>query len=255
MMDRQQGFTLIELSIVILIMGLILGGLVMPLSVQRENARLKDAMQQLAEVEEALTGFALANGYLPCPATPSSNSAAAASAGGCVRQHGFVPASTLGLAGARNADNLLLDPWASPLRYSVSAADVDSDGNWDFTAVGEMRDITIAGLLPDLAVCRTAAGSSASACADAATTLSATAPYVLLSLGKDWATSNGADQLENLGSTVGGGPSGASYAVANDNVFVSRGRSLQSGNEYDDVIAWSSPMNLYQRLVAGGQLP
>jgi prepilin-type N-terminal cleavage/methylation domain-containing protein len=254
-MNKQQGFTLVELSIVILIMGLLLGGLAMPLSVQRENARLKEASQQLVEVEEALTGFALVNGYLPCPATPSSNGVAAASGGACVRQHGFVPASTLGLTGARNGDNLLLDPWASPLRYSVSASDVDGDGNWDFTAVGEMRDVSIASLLPDLAVCRTAAGSSATGCADAATTLSASAPFVLLSLGKDWATSTGADQLENLGASVGGGPSGTSYAVANDSVFVERSRSLQSGNEYDDVITWSSPMNLYQRLVAGGQLP
>ena len=254
-MSRQRGFTLVELSIVILIMGLILGGLAMPLSVQRENARLKDAASQLADVEAALAGFALANGYLPCPATPASNGTAAASGGGCTRQHGFVPASTLGLSGTRNDDNLLLDPWASPLRYSVSASDTDADGNWDFTSPGEMRDVTVAALVPDLAVCRTAAGSSPGSCADAASTLTDSAPFVLLSLGKDWAASSGNDQQENVGASAGGGPSGTSYPVANDNVFVSRGRSLQAGNEYDDVITWSSPLSLYQSLVAGGQLP
>lgn len=254
-MRRQQGFSLVELSIVILIMGLLLGGLAMPLSVQRENARLREASAQLDDVQEALVGFALANGHLPCPATPASNGQASIAAGGCTQQHGFVPASTLGLAGTRNADNLILDPWASPLRYSVSSSDVDADSLWDFTAPGEMRDVSIAALRPDVTICRTAAGSSASNCADAAATLSSTAPFLVLSIGKDWATSNGADQQENIGTSLAGGPSGTSYAVANDAVFVSRTRSKRSGNEYDDILAWTSPLRLYQRMLAAGQLP
>ncbi len=254
-MPGQKGFSLVELSVVILIMGLLLGGLVMPLSAQRENARLRDATEQIAEIQEALVGFALANGHLPCPATPSSLGTAAPSGGGCARQHGFVPASTLGLSGARNDDNLLLDPWASAIRYSVSAADVDADGNWDFTASGEMRDVTMPNLAPDLSVCSTAAGSTATSCADAAATLTSTAPLVVYSLGKDWASSNGADQQENLGASIGGGPSGAAYRVAGDAVFVSRERSVNAGNEFDDTVGWTSPLNLYQRLLAGGQLP
>ena len=254
-MKHHRGFTLIELSIVILIMGLILGGLAMPLSVKRENARLRDAEAQLETVAEAIVGFALANGHLPCPALPSSSGRSAVTGGACDRQHGFVPSTTLGLPGSRNGDNLLLDPWASPLRYSVSRADVDGDGLWDFTAAGEMRDVGMAALQADLAVCRTAAGSTAASCADAASTLTSSAPFVLLSLGKDWASSPGADQQENLGTSAAGGPTGSSYAVANDAVFVSRGRSLQAGNEYDDALAWASPLTLYQRLVEGGQLP
>ena len=249
------GFSLVELSIVILILGLLLGGLLLPLSVQRENARLKEARDQLALIDAALVGFALTNGHLPCPATPSSSGSAAPSAGGCSTAHGFVPASTLGVEGTRNADNLLLDPWASPLRYSVSAADVDGDGQWDFTVPGEMRDVQIAMLAPDLVVCDTAAGASSTACASPATTLTGTAPFVVNSLGKDWATSAGADQLENVGNTLGGGPSGTSYAVASDVVFVSRARSTQSGNEYDDVLTWASPMTLYRELVSAGHLP
>ena len=42
-MKRQQGFTLVELAIVVLIMGLVLGGLAVPLATQRENARFRDA--------------------------------------------------------------------------------------------------------------------------------------------------------------------------------------------------------------------
>ena len=252
---RHQGFSLVELSIVILIMGLLLGGLLLPLSVQRENARLEAAVAQVDDIEAAVFGFALANGHLPCPATPASLGEAASAGGGCASAHGFVPASTLGLPGTRNADNLLLDPWASPVRYSVSASDADGDGQWDFVVAGEMQDVSIPVLSPDLVVCRTAAGSSSTACADPASTLSASAPFVIYSIGKDWATSAGADQQENVGATLGGGPAGVSYAVAGDAVFVSRTSSIQSGNEFDDVLRWASPLTLYRELISGAQLP
>ena len=254
-MKNQSGFTLVELSIVILIMGLLLGGLAMPLSVQLDNGRIRESREQLLEVEEALQGFALVNGYLPCPATPASSGLAATAGGACTAQHGFVPVSTLGLAGPRNADNLLLDVWSSPLRYSVSASDADGDGNWDFTAPGEMRDVSMPALLPDLVVCRTSAGSSATNCADAASSLTVASPAVLYSLGKDWGSFSSPDQQENVGTTIGGGPSGSSYPIAADIVFVDRRLSDQSGNEFDDIVLWTSANRLYHRLVAGGQLP
>nr|MDJ0701374.1 type II secretion system protein [Woeseiaceae bacterium] len=155
-MRQQGGFSLIELAIVILIMGLVLGGIAMPLSVQRENARIKQGDEQIAMVQSAIEGFALANGRLPCPATPASDGVADPSGGGCTTQHGFVPATTLNLHGSRNDDNLLLDPWGAPLRYSVTASDADTDGNWDFTVPGEMRDVTMALLQPDIHVCSSA---------------------------------------------------------------------------------------------------
>ena len=252
---RQGGFSLAELAIVILIMGLVLGGLAMPVAAQRDSARFKETATQIDATKAALEGFALANGFLPCPATPASGGSASAAGGGCTTQHGFVPATTLNLDGPRNADNLLLDPWGSPLRYSVTAADVDGDGNWDFTAPGEMRDVTMAALAPDLVVCQTSTGASASACASGPLTVASAAPLIIYSLGKDWSQSPSADQQENLGATLGGGASGASYPVATNSVFVSRGRSLSSGNEFDDVVAWLSTATLLGRLVDGGQLP
>ena len=252
---RQRGFTLIELAIVILIMGLILGGLAVPLATQRDNARLRDAAQQLDDVSNALEGFALVNGFLPCPATPSSNGAAAGGGGACTVQHGFVPATTLDIEGSRNDDNLLLDPWGSPLRYSVSSSDADGDGQWDFVTPGEMRDVTMPVLNPDLTVCSTSAGSSSTACGAANDTLSNQAPVVVLSLGKDWNSFSSADQLENVGANLGGGPSGSSYRVAADIVFVSRGRSNQPGAEFDDSVRWVSANGLYRGMVAAGRLP
>ena len=108
MQRYQQGFSLVELSIVILVMGLLLGGLLMPLSVQRENARLKEGRDQLLSIQNSIEGFALVNGFLPCPATPASDGLAAPAGSACAVQHGFVPATTLDLNGQRNGDNLLL---------------------------------------------------------------------------------------------------------------------------------------------------
>jgi prepilin-type N-terminal cleavage/methylation domain-containing protein len=252
---REQGFSLLELAIVLLIVGLLLGGLIMPLGSRVDQQRIESTRQQLEEVREALTGYALANDALPCPATPASNGQASATATGCTRQHGFVPAATLGLPGGRNPDQLLLDAWGNPLRYSVSNSDADSDGNWDFVRPGEMRNVTLASLAPSLDVCSTAAGSTATACAGSATTVTASAPAVVLSLGKDSATLTSADELENVGTTLGGGPSGRNYPVASDEVFVSRSISTASGNGFDDLVTWVAPSTLYGQLVSAGRLP
>ncbi len=251
----QHGFNLIELAIVLVIVGLLIGGLVAPLSTRIEQQRVETTAQQLADIRAALTGYALANDALPCPATPASNGRASPTATGCTSQHGFVPAATLALAGARNDDQLLLDAWGNPIRYSVTASDADGDGNWDFVRPGEMRNVTVALLAPDLRICTTAAGSTATSCASNATTLASTAPAMLVSMGGDWASTASADELENVGATLGGGPSGRNYAVASDIVFVTHARSDATGNEFDDVVTWVSPSALYGQLVAGGRLP
>ncbi|MDJ0812370.1 MAG: type II secretion system protein [Woeseiaceae bacterium] len=252
---QQRGFSLVELAIVLLIMAIILGGLVAPLAAQRESERANDARDQLRDVEKAIYGFAAVNGFIPCPATPASNGYAAASGAGCSAQHGFVPATTLNLSGTRNDDNLLLDPWGSPLRYSVTAADSNANGRWDFTTPGEMQSVSMALLTPDLVVCSTAAGSSATACSDPGTTLAEQSPAIVYSLGRDWPSFNSADQRENVGATIAGGASGQPYRVADDSVFVQRGRSDRNGDEYDDLLLWLSAQSLYSRLVETGHLP
>ena len=252
---EEAGFSLLEMAIVLLIVGLLLGGLIMPLSSRMDQQKIDTTRQQLEQVRQALVGYALAHDALPCPATPASSGLASATGTGCTRQHGFVPAVTLGLAGTLNDDKLLLDAWGSPIRYSVTNSDANANGNWDFVRPGEMRTVTLANLAPSLDVCTTTAGSTATACASNATTLTSTAPAVILSLGKDWASASSADQLENLGATVGGGPSGRTYPVAADEVFVNRALGAVPGNEFDDIVTWVSPSTLYGELVSAGRLP
>ena len=252
---RQRGFSLIELAMVMTIMGLLLAGLVMPMAARVDQQRVGTTQQQLVEIRAAIAGYALANDALPCPAIPASNGRSSATANGCTRQHGFVPAVTLGLPGARNADQLLTDAWGNPIRYSVTRADADGDARWDFLRPGEMRNVTLAALAPDLRVCTMTAGSTATACANNARTVTANAAAVVFSMGKDWATGASADQLENVGANLAGGPSGINYRVPSDIVFVSRTESLRPGVEFDDLVTWVAPASLYGQLVAAGRLP
>ena len=203
----------------------------------------------------AIEGFALLNGHLPCPATPASNGYVATAVGGCVTPHGFVPATSLDLNGKRNPDNLLLDPWGSPLRYSVTDSDADSDGNWDFVTASNMRTVTMPALAPDLVVCTTATGASATDCANANVTLAASTPAVVYSYGKDWAAFSSTNQQENAGTNISGGASGARYAIAADSVFVQADHSTRSGEEFDDLLIWLPTSSLYARLVRAGHLP
>ncbi len=70
---RQTGFSLIEIAIVLVIVGLMIGGLVTPLTVQLEQRKVAETQQALNEAKEALTGYALRYGYLPCPAISAMN--------------------------------------------------------------------------------------------------------------------------------------------------------------------------------------
>ena len=228
------GFSILEMAIVMVIVATLLGGLLVSISQTQEINNRTDADNTLEEIKEALYGFAQANGRLPCPATTTSIGAEAPLGGGaCTQRFGFVPWSTLGLSGAINTDNLLMDSWLSPYRYSVT----NQNGN-AFTTAGQMSTVSMAALTPNLRIC------DSNTCA---TVLFDSAPAVILSLGADWATFTSADEVENSGeATVKG------YRQANNNDFVSSGYIEDT---FDDIITWISPSILYTKMIAAGQLP
>ncbi len=62
------GFTLIELAMVLFIVTLLIGGMLLPLSAQTEIRGRQETDRALANIRDALIGFAIVNGRLPCPA-------------------------------------------------------------------------------------------------------------------------------------------------------------------------------------------
>jgi prepilin-type N-terminal cleavage/methylation domain-containing protein len=115
----QRGFSLIEIALVLVVVGLALGGLMSALGSQLENKRISDTQQALEEAKEALIGYAIINKRLPAPATSAVNGVALATCATDVTCTGFIPWATLG--------SPKRDAWAKLIRYSVTPAFVNND--------------------------------------------------------------------------------------------------------------------------------
>ncbi len=140
-----QGFTLIELAVVLTIVALVIGGLAVPMSKRIAEQQYTDTQANIDKAMDALVGFAIQNRRLPCPDVDTASGAAdtrdgfediAGTAGaitGCsigvagtvsntVNYHsdpdgvswGDLPWQTLGLAAPNN-----VDAWNNRLRYAV----------------------------------------------------------------------------------------------------------------------------------------
>jgi prepilin-type N-terminal cleavage/methylation domain-containing protein len=241
---REQGFTLVEMAMVLLIVALLLGGLVPTLSGQIEQRRNSETSKQLDEIQQALIGFAVINGRLPCPANPTMNTGVEDPLGGstaaipCGHPYdGYLPVATLGLSGANSA-GFAVDSWGNPIRYAVTKWN-----NNTFTTPNGMKLAGISTLLPTgLLVCSTAPipALPGTNC-NAGTSLTPNgAPAVIFSTGKNGPLPNGVDEQANLDGT--------------NVTFVSH-TPTPSPNQFDDIVIWISPNTLINRMVAAGQLP
>lgn len=109
----QQGFSLVELAVVLVIVALLSGGLMYGLGAQREALSNQEVQRQLDSTKEALLGFAMTNGRLPCPALSTlANTDSNAGQENCTLQHGVIPWATLGLPE--------VDPWGNRFTYFAS---------------------------------------------------------------------------------------------------------------------------------------
>lgn len=136
------GFSLIELAVVLVIVGLLVGGGIAALDATTEQARRSDQQRQLSEVREGLYGFALARGRLPCPDTDwppdgAENPPSPSPGDPCDADVGTLPWQQLGL-GRRN-------PWGQPLRYHVEPefAEPPADANGSAFALGDDADLEV----------------------------------------------------------------------------------------------------------------
>ena len=79
-MKYQQGFTLIELAIVLVIVTILVGGLAMPLSAQIEARRISETRKTIEEAKEAIIGYAMSHTTNQCTC---DYTAGGVYAGGC----------------------------------------------------------------------------------------------------------------------------------------------------------------------------
>ena len=245
---RARGFTLTELALVVMIIALLGGGLLMTLAAQNENRELAETRRALDVARDALLGFAVANGRLPCPATAASNGREDPAGGACTItlnggagsaiQPGFLPAITLGIGPTNNVGQLI-DAWGNPVRYAVARMAPVASVN-ALTTVGALKAAGYTGLTPDLKVCVNLPGPGDATCG--ANRVATEVAAVVFSTGKSGAAGPlGPDEQENMNIGV---------APARNPVFVTH----PSLADFDDILVTLSPNVLYGRLVAAGAL-
>ncbi|SHN39874.1 prepilin-type N-terminal cleavage/methylation domain-containing protein [Duganella sacchari] len=232
MSRRQAGFTLVEIAIVLLIVGLLIGGMIAPLSSQMEQRRISDTRRTMDEAREALFGYALRNGYLPCPAISSSNGLEDRTGNVCNKRYGYLPWAALGIG--------RLDGWNHLMGYTVTPAFADSGVLFTLKTP---RDITIA--------TRAANGQLT-----AATDIN-DIPAAIISFGRNGygATS---DQNSIIADSGAGNIDEKTNLQSSGNALIARDVSddpRAPGGAFDDMVLWISPNILYNRMVAAQRLP
>ena len=255
------GFSLVEMAVVLLIIALLLGGLLPTLSGQSDLQRINETRKQMEEIKEALIGFALINGRLPCPAdstTPTGQANASGVSAGkeyknpstgspysCgnitsigTRSWGVVPWATLGVEET--------DAWGRRFSYRVSTAFAD------YTDGAGLNASTVPCALP------APSGVSFQLCSGgnfnvltktSGNDIATNVPVLIISHGK-----NGLGAYTPSGTKIS--TSGASSdELENSGTLYMDYVSHDATPTFDDLVVWISPNVLFNRMVTASKLP
>ena len=220
----KSGFTLIEMSIVLVVLGLLLGGFMGPLSLQLENNQRREARSALEKINEALIGYALVNGHLPCPDTDNdgreNRSVNRCSEPGTAAGVGVGTLPWLDIGVGR------MDPWNGRFTYAVSEVFADS-------SVSPLPNFSLS----------TKGGIEIVGGIDAA-------PLVVVSHGPNGRGSfsvQGTPRVAPVGNAEQENSDG-------DRHFVLAPYNNARGKEFDDMVSWISPYILKNRLLLAGKM-
>jgi prepilin-type N-terminal cleavage/methylation domain-containing protein len=253
---RARGFSLAEIAVVMVIVGLLIGGLLAPLSAQMEQRNYADTQKRLESAAELLLGFAIANGRLPCPASTSSAGDESPNGGGTCSNYydGFLPAKALGMQPV-DSSGYAIDAFNGRIRYVLAKTfKTGTACAGALPAFSSSTNIKSNGLqcLPgDLRVCSSSqfSGFTATNCDTGSGTDNDlvgpnTVVAIVFSTGKNSAVTD-ATRLDELANTDGNA------------TFVSHTPTPAgaAGGEFDDQVVWISTGLLYGRMVSAGILP
>lgn len=236
---HQAGFSLVELAIVLIIVALLTSGLLVGLSSQRNQAENKDAQRQQEIILEAILGFAMSSGRLPCPADPAIATASGAGSEAlqcapadcstadriCKLEHGVIPWISLGLQET--------DPWGNRFTYFVGKefsnpiTQVEKDNG---TRVRFTLDTVGRANIQD------SAGQA----------VASDIPAVVVSHGR-----RGFGGYQSTGLQLTGATGDEAKNADANLTFVSHTPT----ENFDDLVVWVIPGILKSRLVAVGKLP
>jgi prepilin-type N-terminal cleavage/methylation domain-containing protein len=258
---RQSGFSLVELAVVLAIVGLLLGTAMYTLSAQSEQRAREDTLRTLDQAREALLGFAVANGRLPCPASATSNGIESPTSGACTNPYdGFLPAVTLGFQPV-DSQGFALDAWNNRIRYALAQTITGCAGTSTIPHFTSKTNLKQNGMscLPnntDLIICQSSVSSpvpSAGNCGPSTNTLTnaGTVVAVVFSAGKNYA------QATTAAAATAAGKSDEAANLDANAIFISHTPSPSgaTGGEFDDLVVWIPVGLFYGRLASAGVLP
>lgn len=237
---KQQGFTLVEIAMVLMIVGLLLGGMLVPLSAQMDQQKNSATEKLLTEARDALVGYAVANGQLPCPADPTiptgQPNAGIARTPPCTNGNstGVLPWATLGVSET--------DAWGNRFTYRVSSDFADAIGSATWGGCTPTPTPTQA----TFALCSNGNQTVLSAASGGAN-VAVGVPAVIISHGKNGA---GAYTQEGAQQPVSGNADEQENSDGDANYVYHTPTP-----DYDDLTTWISPNILLNRMVAAGKLP
>lgn len=284
----KRGFTLLELAIALAIVGLLLGGLSVPLSKRLAEQQYAETQVSIDKAMDALVGFALLNGRMPCPdisTTVADNRdgledpgvsggftcAVGANTGTFNYTNssdvngaswGDLPWKTLGLPPPNNAD-----AWNNRLRYAVvtNLATIDEDDansfNEDVLATTTMLRIRCGNPTT------TTPATAAPGCLATTYAVNDNAAFAVYSVGSNgWGSTSitnlttrkpfTATQIALTPDQAANAPE-AEATLALRRQFVTRDRTDASSTagEFDDLLSFMSSTKLASKLLNAGKWP
>jgi prepilin-type N-terminal cleavage/methylation domain-containing protein len=128
--NKSSGFTLVEVAIVLVIVGLLLAGGINLMSSSADTARYKESQNNLNDIKDAILGLYVNKKFLPCPDTNTppdgfgnykdgtgvgtqSTNFSGAAGGTCSSLEGWLPYNDIGVGGNGDA-------WGERIKYIMS---------------------------------------------------------------------------------------------------------------------------------------